>query len=514
MSYPGDDKRFRFHTLQDNEETMTKICGPIVIFFLTAIVLWIQPELRDSRIVPIFLIAVLLSPMLLEWLVGFRDVFNPSGLIALLLFQFLVISPILSFLNDTYTLSMNDTRSLLSETMWLVVPGVLAFLVGHSIPVGARMGSKISFGSRPLNISRARIVAVLLIAIGLLANIAFLVIALGRGATWETRFSATAGLGYIATIANFLRIGLLLVATISIQRYFDKLEYEGQASKTVPLMTAFLVLAVILSMVLFRGSRGSIIINLFWIAGIVHYTLRRFKRIYILVLVLIGLPALHIYGLYKSFGMRAFSDYWNPSLRAGMEETSKQSMMGVLIGDLGRIHVWMFARQEILSGRFPHTWGNTYAGGSVAFIPRIIWPNRPYGMSETITDMIHGKGKFQATQEKTARVAGLIGEAYINYGWPFILVVMFLYGILVRGVSAWVEDSPLTAAKVFLIPIVTLTLMHLFIWDWVWNVFKTFNLILPVYLTYRFSSSFHQPFVAGERADVSNQPEGNMTCQS
>lgn len=493
---------------------MTKIIGPIVLFLLTAILLAFQPELRDVRIAPIVLIALLLSPMLLEWIVGIRDIFNPSGLVAVLLFQFLVISPTLAFLNDRYDLSMNETRSLLSQTMWMVVPGVLAFVVGHSISIGARIGFKTTLGDRLLNIPRARVLSILLILIGLGASVLFLAVAIGRGGTWETRFSATMGLGYIATIANFLRIGLLLIVSLSIQKYLEQVEYGIPASKTRPIMTAYIVILLIVFMLIFRGSRGAIVMYFFWVAGMIHYTLKRFKRVYVLILVLLGLPALHIYGLYKAFGMRAFSDYWNPSLRAGMEESSRQSIMGVLIGDLGRINVWMFAHQEISEGRFPHTWGKTYAGGSVAFIPRTLWANRPYGMAETITDMIHGQGAFQATQEKTARVAGLIGEAYINFGWPFIVLVMFLYGIVVRSVSAWVENSRITPAKAFLIPIVTLAVVYLFMWDWVWNVYKLFNLIIPVYLVYRLACPLRYPYLPLENdpMDIRVQPDGNITC--
>jgi hypothetical protein len=287
-------------------------------------------------------------------------------------------------------------------------------------------------------------------------------------------------------IGEFLKIGLLLLVSISIQKYLDRTGYGEEAGKHLPIMTALSVMFVIAILLVFRGSRGSIILYLFWIVGMIHFTVKRFKRTIVVILIILGLPALHMYGLYKSFGFRAFGDYWNPSLRAGMEEDSRQSLVGVLIGDLGRINVWMYAHQEITEGRFPHAYGTTYAGGSVAFIPLALWPNRPNGMSETITDMVRGQGAYQATQEKTSRVAGMIGEAYINFGWWFVILVMFSYGVIVRSVSVWVENAPLTAAKAFLAPLLILLLMYLFIWDWVWIVFKLFSLIIPVYIIYRF----------------------------
>jgi hypothetical protein len=67
-----------------------------------------------------------------------------------------------------------------------------------------------------------------------------------------------------------------------------------------------------------------------------------------------------------------------------------------------------------------------------------------------------------------------------------VILVMFSYGVIVRSVSVWVENAPLTAAKAFLAPLLILLLMYLFIWDWVWIVFKLFSLIIPVYIIYRF----------------------------
>jgi hypothetical protein len=156
---------------------MSKILGPILIFLLTLLCLFIQPELRDARIVPIVLIAVLLSPMLVEWIVGIRDLYNPSGLVAVL-----------------------------SQTLWMCLPGVLAFFAGHWISLGNRIGWKVSLSPRCLNILRARMASVFLIAVGFLASGAFLAIAIGRGGTWETRYSATAGLGYMMAIGEFLKI--------------------------------------------------------------------------------------------------------------------------------------------------------------------------------------------------------------------------------------------------------------------------------------------------------------------
>jgi len=464
---------------------MYKLLGPVLVILIAGILMLFQPAVRDVNFLPIVLMGMLLSPGVLGWIVGKKGLFDPSALVTVLLFQFLVVSPTLLFIVDRYGLPMIETRPLLGRTMLFCIPAVIAFLIGQSVGIGRKTGDKLALTVRELDIPRATMACYLLIIMGLIATLGVRLVLFARGITFGTRFSAATGLGIFMTIANFLRIGLLFALLISIQKHLNFNQQYGATSKFKTFFVAAVIMTIIIFLVFLKGSRGLIIMHLFWIAAILHYSVKRIKFTYIVLPLILALPVLHIYGLYKAFGITAFADYFNPARRASMEEHSRQSMVGVLAGDLGRANVWMFANQEISSGRFEHTLGSTYISGSVIFVPRLIWPGRPYGIPAVITDMHRGKGTYHSTREKTARVAGLIGEAYINFGWPFTIIVMFIYGVVVRAITEWINNSPNTVPKAFWAPLMTLMCLYLFMWDWGWNVYKMFDLILPTYIFYR-----------------------------
>jgi hypothetical protein len=445
------------------------------------------PSSREIAILPIIIMAIILSPCLVDWLTGTADFFDPSSLVTVLLFQFMVISPFVNFVVDRYNMPMENTRVLLARTTTMCAITLIAFIIGRSLSLGERICSRPLTFFRETNISIARSIAVVSIIVGLLATVWLRFVVTARGGTWATRFSATTGLGYIVTFKQFLPIGLMLLAAVSVQRYQNRLREYGYASRTASFMAITAISLLLILQVALKGSRGLIIMYIFWVLGFVHFSLKKMKLVYFIIPIILAIPLLHIYSLYKSFGIEAFQDYFIPARRAAMEEASNRRMTSVITGDLGRMSVWMFANQEISSGRFEHTLGKTYIEGSVAFVPRAIWPGRPHGMAETITDMVSGKGAYAAKREKTARVAGLIGEAYINFGWLFAIFAMFVYGILVRSVTTWVNNSPNTTAKAFFAPLLIMFLFFLFIWDWVWIVFKTFSFYIPCYFIYRWA---------------------------
>ena len=454
-----------------------------------AVLMVFEPSTCDVWFLPVVLTAILISPTLLEWLTGRREFMDVEGLISALLFQFMVVAPTLSFIVDKYSIPMLDTRVLQGKTMAMCLPGLIAFLLGKHLRFGQRMGLRAASSVRVINTAKASILFKILIPVGLAAHILYSLTLMGRGITWATRFSTTTGLGYITTIENLMYIGILLFAVTSIQKYYNRLETDGQASRAAPFFVFAVVFIIIMEQIFLQGSRDRILMYTFWMMGMIHFCLKRIRLVYLIIPFILGILFLHIYFLYKAFGSSAWRDYFDPARRASMEEASGGTMYTVFVGDLGRVGVWMFANQEISSGRFEHTWGKTYAEGSVVFIPRAIWPNRPNGMAEVITDMVSGKGAYQATTEKTARVTGLIGEAYINFGWPFVIIVMLIYGVIVRAVSIWVQNLPDTAAKAFWAPFLTLMVIYLFMWDWVWIVFRIFSMAIPIYIIYRMATT-------------------------
>ncbi|MGB7328721.1 MAG: O-antigen polymerase, partial [Rubripirellula sp.] len=74
----------------------------------------------------------------------------------------------------------------------------------------------------------------------------------------------------------------------------------------------------------------------------------------------------------------------------------------------------------------PFQRGTSYTAVLFAPIPRDVWPGKPaIGLGPFIGKEIYGL-------DHTGVPPGMIGEAYLNFGWPGVAVIPFLFGCFVR----------------------------------------------------------------------------------
>ena len=78
----------------------------------------------------------------------------------------------------------------------------------------------------------------------------------------------------------------------------------------------------------------------------------------------------------------------------------------------------------------PYQYGATYRYLLITWIPRVLWPDKP---SVSDSNRFY-QVSYGVTQEENldhvAIGAGLIPEAYMNFGWLGVPVVMFLGGVV------------------------------------------------------------------------------------
>jgi hypothetical protein len=80
----------------------------------------------------------------------------------------------------------------------------------------------------------------------------------------------------------------------------------------------------------------------------------------------------------------------------------------------------------------PYLFGQTYLGIPAMFVPRALWENKPTTMDVT-NELALRYGWL--SPELTGRVAvsaGIMDEAYMNFGIPGMVFIMFLFGSFVR----------------------------------------------------------------------------------
>lgn len=88
-------------------------------------------------------------------------------------------------------------------------------------------------------------------------------------------------------------------------------------------------------------------------------------------------------------------------------------------------HIYSLTPSEV-----PYQYGRTYGYLGVALVPRMLWPGKP----ETGDANRFFAVDYGITTEEGARVStfgvSLLGEAYINFGWPGVVLIMLIQGLI------------------------------------------------------------------------------------
>jgi len=443
---------------QDPEPILTVhyILGAIIGLVAMAVVYVAYPEVHHWAFLPISLNAIILSPVLFTWLIGKRDAFDPLGLASVYMMQLLVVSALLRLGTGSYYPPIAyDPEGLLGRVSFICLLTLIPFFLGYKIRLGESLGYRIFRKPKILDFGRLRLVIIVMLVCAILARTYAFVMYRGLlGTAFERKGSFGTGKGVLVMIADALCTALVLWFSyrIALERGKGLLT---RLTRGRLLMRGLLISALIVMIVGLRGSRSLIMSYLLWVGGIYHFSVKRVKPLTPLIIFICLDTLLHGYKMYKMFGREALTAVWSPTKRVEFERRAGFGLLGTLMGDLGRIHMWMFIKQEIDSGRYPLQFGRTYLAASLGVIPRAIWPTRPYGMNQVLTDMQHGRGAYKALQEKSAMIGGVFGESYANFGILGPFLGMFFYGVIIRTLKTVMNrcsDDPLIA---FLLPFVT-----------------------------------------------------------
>ncbi len=96
--------------------------------------------------------------------------------------------------------------------------------------------------------------------------------------------------------------------------------------------------------------------------------------------------------------------------------------------DLLRKFAWV---HSMTPSEVPYFEGKTYIGFFYSFVPRILWPEKP--SANYATDMVDFSYKFRSPDDphqNTKIGVGLIAEAYANYGWIGVPIIMAIQGMV------------------------------------------------------------------------------------
>ena len=180
-----------------------------------------------------------------------------------------------------------------------------------------------------------------------------------------------------------------------------------------------------------RGSRSNTVWGLFWALGIIHLWIRPLPRRALLAGIPVFTAFMFSYGLYKAAGLNGLSALLDPPRALAVARGSGRTIQSTVLSDLSRADVQAYVLYRLENGGAENrAWGRTYVGGVAILIPRAVLPARPPTKSKEGTDILYGRGTYEAGRS-SKRVFGLGGEAMLNVGVAGVPFAFLFFGVFV-----------------------------------------------------------------------------------
>lgn len=231
------------------------------------------------------------------------------------------------------------------------------------------------------------------------------------------RFNALGSVGHIVALFDLAALALFL--------WFS----HRPGAIRAPLYLAMLFPVALLPFII-SGSRGAMFIFAVEL-GILWVMQRRRLPVGAIVAILLMVPTgVVVLGALGSVRNSAWGDGQadfsavtafdlQTSMENGQEEIRRRRMVD---GETGVI-----AEGPHITG---HLWGQTYVGAALFWIPRAVWPDKPRSAGAHYVNTILSPGASFGVP------VGPVAEAYWNFSYAGVLIVMLLWG----GFHRWLGD--------------------------------------------------------------------------
>ncbi len=321
--------------------------------------------------------------------------------------------------------SRTDALELLSRGVLLVIAGVGALYAGYLAPLGAAVAARAPVPPRAWSHGRARALSVLFTGIGLASYLLYARAAGGLlflATNMELRTELSAGMHIYFFGIRFLEAGLLFRYASHLQRGVGRWRRASLGVHALLVMVAVGLL----------GSRAWAMEVLFMLLVLRALLLRPPSGRTLLVTLAAGLFAFSVYDQYRNLTHKGFE--------AGeLGEISVAEAGAVYEGVLGHRNFDMM--DNLLSllrytpAQLPFLLGSSYAHYVTNWVPRRVWAGKPKGVDSVLAERIYGWGMGGAPP-------GTIGELWMNFAWPGVLVGMALFGVACRAIRVYAARVP------------------------------------------------------------------------
>ena len=316
---------------------------------------------------------------------------------------------VLSF--DPYYFMPYATPGLISTALALATTGMIATYCGYCLQLGDRIADLIPIpaflwaGERQY----PNIVILGAAAVGLGGLALFVAIGGGHKGIDVT---SSAGTFWITPMINLLPFSLLMLVLNSKRHWLTPRRVLAACILASGVLAAFLIFS----------SKLFVVETVF--VGLVayHYRVKRLRIASVVVLIFASFVAMQCSKLYLSLYT------YNISM-----------MLSNLTQSLNSLWMQLFSRFYGLDSmvailihtrRIHYEWGSSFAELLYWWIPRAIWPNKPFSWSYQFSYILH---KYNSADAGSFSAPTFLGELYLNFGLVGLIIGSVLAGIAARA---------------------------------------------------------------------------------
>lgn len=216
----------------------------------------------------------------------------------------------------------------------------------------------------------------------------------------------------------YIQWGLLLIQVATWSMLAFRLSV-GKTKRLSLLMIGTLVLAILLS---FSQNRTLVINLLLPILLLFHYHVKRLRAQHLAVIAALGLSYFLGWDVYRNATVG----------REFIRETMPRAVYDGVMANLDYLDSLLSA-----SARIPDhddfRGGQTYLSLLFKPIPRSLWQDKPLGGNSALTLIVDP----DAFQRGFSRAASVITEAFVNFSWVGVPILLFVVGVICRALMQY-----------------------------------------------------------------------------
>jgi len=396
-------------------------------------------------VLSLLLLGIVVAPPLAAALRRRLDVFEPIYVVlAFIALQFPVQAIYVALVHNydrPPVVGHERWLELINRSLLLAIAGTLVFIVGYYVPRRAA-----ATAARALPLPRGEWDG------GSLAPILMVLTAIGLAAFYYF-MDRVGGLRYF--VENLYRHNELargryyilwtfqLLPLASLAWFAHLARRNGRALNSLLFWMHF---AVANALTLSLGGRGQVLYLWEVLLVIYHYRVRRISMKAIAVFFVVATTFLFVVGSYR----RSTADGAGTTFSLALSPTAAADE--VLYYDYSSLDIMVLLLDRV-PDEVPLRWGRSFLDVVVLPVPRSVYPDKPAPLNTWYNQQLFGA-------ERSGKKASILGEGFVNFYVPGVLLLMLAYGFAARTFYTSLQLSDFGPGAVLVY-----ALLYKFIWS-------------------------------------------------